>query len=102
MVLELAILNVRCGQEASFEAAMREARPLIAASPGFESLDLRRCVETPNRYVLLVGWKNVEDHTAGFRQSDRYQKWRELLHHFYDPFPTVEHYNEVLTPGQEV
>jgi heme-degrading monooxygenase HmoA len=102
MILELAILNVRCGQEAAFEEAMLEARPLIEATPGFESVDLRRCIETQNRYLLLVWWKTLEDHTVGFRQSDRYQKWRDLLHHFYDPFPTVEHYNEVLKPEHEV
>jgi len=94
MILEIAILNVRAGEEAAFEAAMRSARPLIEASPGFGKLELRRCVETPSRYLLLVDWRTVEDHTIGFRQSDRYQEWRKLLHHFYDPFPTVEHYHE--------
>ena len=92
MILEVAALNVRPGDEAAFEAAMRAARPLIEASPGFGRLELRRCVETANRYLLLVSWQTVEDHTKGFRQSERYQEWRKLLHHFYDPFPTVEHY----------
>jgi len=96
MILEVASLTVRSGQETAFEEAMRTARPLIEASPGFCGMNLRRCIETPNRYLLLVSWNAVEDHTAGFRQSDRYQKWRELLHHFYDPFPVVEHYNEAL------
>jgi heme-degrading monooxygenase HmoA len=94
MVLEVAILNVRQGQEAAFEAAMRQARPLIETTTGFVSLHIRRCIETPNRYLLLAEWKTLEDHTIGFRQSDRYLKWRKLLHHFYDPFPTVEHYDE--------
>jgi heme-degrading monooxygenase HmoA len=97
MVLEMAILDVRPGQEAAFEAAMRQARPLIEAARGFVSIDLRKCVETPNRYLLLVSWKTLEDHTIGFRQSHRYEQWRHLLHHFYDPFPTVEHYVEVPT-----
>jgi heme-degrading monooxygenase HmoA len=95
MILEVALLNVRLGQEAAFETAMRDARPLIAATPGFLSIEIRRCVETPNRYLLQVSWETLEDHTIGFRQSDRYQQWRTLLHHFYDPFPTVEHYQEV-------
>jgi heme-degrading monooxygenase HmoA len=97
MILETAILNVRPGQAAAFEAAMDLARPLIAATPGFISLNLHRCLETPNRYLLLVQWRTLEDHTVGFRKSERYQKWRELLHHFYDPFPTVEHFEEVMT-----
>jgi heme-degrading monooxygenase HmoA len=97
MILEVAVLNVRLGEEVAFEAAMREARPLIAATPGFISIEIRRCVETPNRYILLVSWKTLEDHTIGFRQSERYEQWRGLLHHFYDPFPIVEHYHEVTS-----
>jgi heme-degrading monooxygenase HmoA len=92
VILETAVLNVRAGQEADFEAAMKRARPLIAASAGFLSMEVRRCIETPNRYLLLVAWEKLEDHTTGFRQSARYQEWRALLHHFYDPFPLVEHY----------
>lgn len=97
MILEAALLNVRAGREAEFEAALAEARPLIAASQGFVSMSVRRCVETPNRYLLLVSWQTLEDHTVGFRQSERYQRWRELLHHFYDPFPVVEHFDEALS-----
>ena len=96
MILELAVLDVRPGEEEAFEAAMREARPLIEATPGFTAIELRRCLEVPNRYVLLVSWEKLEDHTVRFRQSDRYQKWRDLLHHFYAPFPTVQHYDEAL------
>ena len=97
MILEAAVLNVRSGQAAAFEAAIALARPLIAATPGFISLTLQRCLETPNRYLLLVQWRTLEDHTVGFRKSERYQKWRELLHHFYDPMPTVEHFEDVVT-----
>jgi heme-degrading monooxygenase HmoA len=83
--------------EASFEKAMATARPLIEASPGFAGIEIRRCIETPNRYLLLATWRSVEDHTIGFRQSERYQQWRALLHKYYDPFPTVEHYEELAT-----
>jgi heme-degrading monooxygenase HmoA len=96
MILEVAILNVRAGAESAFESALREARPLIEASPGFVRLEIRRCVEASNRYLLLVNWKTLEDHTKGFRESERYPEWRRLLHHFYDPFPTVEHYGEPI------
>ncbi|HEY1721706.1 MAG TPA: antibiotic biosynthesis monooxygenase [Magnetospirillaceae bacterium] len=98
-ILESAILNIRPGQEAAFEAAMKTARPLIAATPGFEGIEVRRCVEAPNRYLLLVTWRALEDHTVGFRQSERYQEWRNLLHHFYDPFPIVEHYTAPIELG---
>ncbi|HVH29604.1 MAG TPA: antibiotic biosynthesis monooxygenase, partial [Vicinamibacterales bacterium] len=72
-----------------------EAKGIIASMPGFVSLDLQRCVEQANRYALLVQWSTLEDHTVGFRQSAQYQRWRALLHHFYDPFPQVEHYRRV-------
>jgi heme-degrading monooxygenase HmoA len=52
-------------------------------------------METPGKYLLLVRWETVEDHTVGFRQSREYQEWRQFLHHFYDPFPTVEHFEAV-------
>ncbi|MGH9716703.1 MAG: antibiotic biosynthesis monooxygenase family protein [Candidatus Acidiferrales bacterium] len=96
MILEVAILNVRPGQEAVFENAFREARRFIEASPGFGALELRRCVEISNRYLLLVRWRAIEDHTVGFRGSPDYQEWRRRLHDFYDPFPTVEHYQEAI------
>jgi heme-degrading monooxygenase HmoA len=92
MILEVAILNVRTAQMADFEAAFRQASPLIASMGGYTSHELQRCLETPNRYILLVHWQRLEDHTVGFRGSPEYQEWKRLLHHFYDPFPTVEHY----------
>ena len=94
-MLEVAILNIRPGQFTAFEAAFREARHYIAVTPGFISLELRRCVEKPDQYLLLVHWRALEDHTVGFRQSAQYQDWKRLLHHFYDPFPSVEHYETV-------
>ena len=96
MILEHAVLAIRDGQSAGFEAAMREALPLIAATPGFLGLEVRPCLETPGRYLLLVRWETLEAHTVGFRGSGRYAKWRALLHHFYDPFPLVGHYGEPI------
>ncbi len=96
MILEIAILDVKPGEGGAFEAAFATARPLISATPGFLELELRPCLERPDRYLLLVRWESVEAHTVGFRGSDRYAEWRRLLHHFYDPFPTVEHYGETV------
>lgn len=95
MILEVAILNVRLGQEAAFEQAFAQASPLIAAMPGYIRHELQHCLEVQNRYLLLVQWQSLEDHTIGFRGSPEYQDWKRLLHHFYDPFPTVEHYEFV-------
>jgi len=94
VILEVAILNVRAGQNEAFEAAFREASAIIASMPGYEGHELRHCLEAESRYLLLVKWQRLEDHVIGFRQAAAYQKWRALLHHFYDPFPTVEHYGE--------
>lgn len=80
---------------AEFEAAFRQASPIIASIPGYISHELQCCVETKNRYALLVRWETLESHTVGFRGSPQYAEWRRLLHHFYDPFPTVEHYQPV-------
>jgi heme-degrading monooxygenase HmoA len=95
MILEVAILNVIPGREAEFEEAFRRAQRIISSATGYRSHALRRCLETGNRYILLVNWDELEDHTAGFRGSAGYQEWKRLLHHFYDPFPTVEHYSAV-------
>jgi heme-degrading monooxygenase HmoA len=92
MILEVAILNIRPGQSGAFEAAFRTASPLIASIPGYLGHELQCCIETPDRYLLLARWETLEAHTVGFRGSPQYQEWRALLHHFYDPFPTVEHY----------
>jgi len=97
MVLEHALLPVRPGQEDAFEAAFSEATSIIGTMPGFRSLTLSRCVERPRTYLLLVEWSELEDHTVGFRRSVEYQRWRQLLHHFYEPFPTVEHYEQVFS-----
>lgn len=94
-VLEVAALDVRPGMAADFERAFAQARPLISASPGFLGVELRRCLERPDRYLLLVRWASIADHEVGFRQGPDYPRWRALLHHFYDPFPVVEHYTEV-------
>lgn len=95
MILEVAILDVKPGLAPAFEVAFKAASGIIISMPGYLSHELQRCLETENRYLLLVRWQRLEDHTIGFRQSAQYQAWRSQLHHFYDPFPTVEHYELV-------
>jgi heme-degrading monooxygenase HmoA len=97
MILEHALLSVRTGAEEEFERAFGDAKPIIARMPGFGGLTLSRCLERPGTYLLLVRWARLEDHTSGFRGSPDYQEWRRLLHHFYEPFPTVEHYETIHT-----
>jgi heme-degrading monooxygenase HmoA len=95
-ILELALLDVRSGQNSAFEAALSEAMPLIRRQPGCSSAELRPCLENPQRYLLLVNWVNVAAHEDGFRRSADYKRWRALLHGFYEPFPVVEHYGPPL------
>ncbi len=91
MILEGAVLDVREGTRDGFEAAFAKASGIISCMPGYVSHELQRCIETPNRYVPLVRWETLEDHTEGFRKSDEYAEWKRLLHHFYEPFPVLEH-----------
>lgn len=95
MILEVAVLNVRHGEAQRFEEAFVEAQRIIRSMSGYVSHQLQRCIEVPNQYILLVTWRRLEDHTVGFRQSREYQEWKRLLHHFYSPFPKVEHYEAV-------
>ena len=89
MILEIAQLQIKPGETGAFEAAFAEAQAIISAMRGYLGHELQRCVENDHQYMLLVRWDTLEDHTVGFRQSAQYQAWRKLLHHFYDPFPTV-------------
>lgn len=95
-ILELAILDVKPGTEADFAAAFEEAQKFIVRMEGYISHSLQKCIEKQGRYVLLVNWQTLEAHTVGFRQSREYAEWKRLLHHFYEPFPSVEHYEQVF------
>ena len=96
MILEVAILKIKPQLNQEFESAFVEASSIITSIPGYISHDLQKCLEVKNQYLLLVNWQTLEDHTIGFRQSKEYQTWKKLLHHFYEPFPTVEHYQTVI------
>ena len=92
MILEVAILNIKKGFSRDFEINFEKAQTIISSMKGYISHQLKKCIEVENKYILLVNWETVEDHEVGFRKSSEYQEWKKLLHHFYEPFPTVEHY----------
>jgi len=92
LILEVAILDIKVGQESEFEAAFKKAQKIISGMQGYVSHQLQKCIENPSRYILLVNWETLGDHMEGFRGSEEYQEWSALLHHFYDPFPKVEHF----------
>ncbi len=95
MITEIAILKIKDQQNKAFEANFAKAEKIISKMKGYISHELLKCIEADNQYILIVRWETQEDHTIGFRKSDEYLEWKRLLHHFYDPFPTVEHYSKV-------
>ncbi len=92
MILEVAILTIKQGQEKDFERTFEKAQKIISSMKGYDSHQLQKCLENTNQYILLVNWQTLEAHTIDFRESKEYQGWRLLLHHFYEPCPTIEHY----------
>lgn len=95
MILEIAMLQVRPGMTTEFEHNFKLASMIISKMKGYLKHELQKCLEDSNKYVLLVQWETLEDHTIGFRESEEYKKWKELLHHFYNPFPIVEHFEKI-------
>lgn len=95
-VLEVALLNIIDGQTDEFEQAFCQAASYLQNCHGYIRHELQRCLENSHQYVLLVWWDSLEAHAVGFRQSGGYQEWKNLLHKFYDPFPSVLHYRSVV------
>lgn len=95
MILEVAMLQVKSEMENEFENAFEEASSIISSMKGYQGHTLHKCIETKGKYLLLVNWETLEDHTEGFRKSSEYEEWKKRLHHFYKPFPTVEHFQYV-------
>lgn len=96
MITEVVHLHILKGQSTAFEDAFVEAQPLIEAAQGYIQHELSKCMEKDDKYLLTVRWKTLEDHEPGFRQSNGYKEWKKILHHFYDPFPVVEHYKRIF------
>jgi len=92
VILEQAIFVITPGSEEDFEAAMGEAKEVIAQAKGFRSLTLQRCIERPSTYLLLNEWDSVEDHMVGFRESERFARWRELIGPYFAAAPEVAHF----------
>ncbi len=92
MVLEVVILNIKQGLSSEFEANFKKAELIISSMNGYISHELKKCIEEEDKYILLINWETIEAHEIGFRKSKEYEQWKALLHHFYEPFPIVEHY----------
>jgi heme-degrading monooxygenase HmoA len=96
VILERAIFQVTAGTEPDFEAAMQQAKDVIAQSRGFRSFRLQRGIEQPSTYLLLVEWDSVEDHMQGFRESELFARWRELIGPYFAAAPDVQHYQAAV------
>ena len=92
MIVEQALFAITPGSEAEFEAAMHEAREVIARAKGMRSLKLLRGIENPSTYLLLNEWETVEDHMVGFRESDLFVEWRALIGQYFAAPPEVAHF----------
>ncbi len=96
MIVEFAQLVIHPGREPEFEQAFAAAVKIPAKSKGYVSHELRRSIETPNRYALIVQWETLEDHTVGFRGSPEFAGWRALVGPFFASPPVVEHFHPAV------
>lgn len=92
MVLEIANLEIKEGQNADFEAALEKAQQVINQSGGYIGHEFQQCMEHPQKYVLLIRWESLEAHEEGFRKSELFKEWRGLIGGFFASAPYVEHY----------
>lgn len=90
---EVALIEIKPGEQAAFEAVFHQAEQVISQAEGYVSHTLQRCLETDNRYLLLVQWTSLEAHTVGFRQSELFTQWRSIIGPFFEKPPFVEHYS---------
>lgn len=96
MILEAAFLYVKRDLLTQFEVDFAKASQYIASVDGYLGHSLQKCLEVENKYLLLVDWNTLEDHTVGFRNSEPYLEWKKILHNYYEPFPIVEHFETVF------
>lgn len=95
MVTEVGDIQVTPGSESDFIAAYREAREVLASTPGCRSVLMTRSIETPHRFVLIVEWDSVDDHLQNFRATDRFTRWRAAIGPYFAAPPVVEHVESV-------
>lgn len=97
MVTEIAQIEVKPGMESEFEAGVNKARPIFLRSKGCTGVSLVRSIEKPQRYLLMVQWETVENHTVDFRNSENFPAWRACVQHCFAAPPEVEHVSAVMT-----
>jgi heme-degrading monooxygenase HmoA len=97
MILEIADFKVVADRADEFPAAVEQGLQYVSDTPGFHNARLTRSIESPNRFVLIIEWDDVEAHTVGFRESENFGKWRGVVGPFFDGAPFVEHVDVVVS-----
>jgi heme-degrading monooxygenase HmoA len=93
VILELADIRIHSGRQAEFDIAIKKGvETVIAKAKGFRGYKVNHGVESPERYLLMIFWETLEDHTVGFRGSPAYAEWRAIVGGFFAGPPTVEHF----------
>lgn len=92
MILEVATIDIRSGTNKAFEQNLEKAQYVISKSKGYMGHHFHQCIEQENRYLLLIRWETLEDHTKGFRESELFKEWRGLIGSFFETPPSVQHY----------
>ncbi len=93
MILELADIRIAPGQQAAFdEAIQRGITTVISRAQGFRGWKVNKGIESPERYILMIFWETLEDHTVAFRQGPLFAEWRTIVGPFFAVPPTVEHF----------
>ena len=101
MILEVALLRIGEGRQAEFEAAIAHGlATVIARARGFRSARVQHGIESPARYLLMIEWDTLEDHTVGFRESPAFAEWRGIVGPFFAEPPKVEHFALAVSAPQ--
>lgn len=95
MILEVATVDIRKGTNEKFEEALEKAQHVISKSKGYVDHQFQKCIEQENRYMFLIRWKTLEDHTKGFRESELFKEWRALIGQYFENPPLVQHFNSI-------
>ena len=95
MILEIATIDIKQGTNAAFEINLEKAQHVISRSKGYIGHQFQKCLEQDNRYVLLIRWQTLEDHTKGFRGSELFKEWRALIGPFFETPPAVQHFTPI-------
>jgi len=98
MILEIADIRILPGKQAEFRAAIQQALDTVASkATGFRRASVQQGIESPERFVLMIEWDTLENHTVDFRQGPLFAQWRAIIGPFFASPPAVEHFELAAT-----